>query len=195
MNSNLTEIVFILDRSGSMHGLEADTIGGYNSFLENQKKEEGETLVTTVLFDDEYELLYNGVAINSAKLTSKQYFVRGCTALLDAVGKTIIDIKRRIANKPENQRPSKVIFVITTDGMENASTEFTKAKVKELITHQQEMENWEFLFFGANIDSASTAESIGINAEDAIDFEASSVGVKCMMAEASSSVSERRRRR
>ena len=195
MNSNLTEIVFILDRSGSMHGLEADTIGGYNSFLENQKKEEGETLVTTVLFDDEYELLYNGVAINSAKLTSKQYFVRGCTALLDAVGKTIIDIKRRIANKPENQRPSKVIFVITTDGMENASTEFTKAKVKELITHQQEMENWEFLFFGANIDSASTAESIGINAEDAIDFEASSAGVKSMMAEASSSVSERRRRR
>ena len=125
MNANLTEIIFLMDRSGSMEGLESDTIGGFNAFIENQKKMEGELIVTTVLFDDKYELLWNGINPEKVRLTSKEYFVRGCTALLDAIGKTIIDVGCRLSNTQENHKPSKVIFVITTDGMENASKDFT----------------------------------------------------------------------
>lgn len=138
MNMNLTEIVFLLDRSGSMGGLESDTIGGFNTFIEKQSQLEGETFVTAVLFDDRYELLWNGVHANRAKLTDKEYFVRGCTALLDAVGKTILDVGYRLSKTSDDEKPGKVIFVITTDGLENASCEFTYEKVKELIKHQQE---------------------------------------------------------
>ncbi|WP_066319643.1 vWA domain-containing protein [Bacillus sp. FJAT-29814] len=192
MNTNLTEIIFLLDRSGSMAGLESDTIGGFNGFIEKQKQMEGDTLVTAVLFDDQYEILWNGIKAEQTKLTKRDYFVRGMTALLDAVGKTILDVGYRLAKTPEEDRPGKVIFVITTDGMENASREFTYEKVKELIKHQQEKYNWEFIFLGANIDAAEEADSLGIDVANAFSFEASEKGVEIMYNMVSEAVSERR---
>lgn len=180
MNRNLTEIIFLLDRSGSMAGLESDTIGGFNSLIEKQCGLEGETMLTAVLFDDQYEVLWNGIDAKSARLTDKEYYVRGYTALLDAVGKTILDVGCRLSKTSEEQRPKKVIFVITTDGIENASREFSYQKVKELITHQQEKYSWEFIFMGANIDAAKEADSIGIGKENAFNFEASTTGVESM---------------
>jgi hypothetical protein len=180
MKKNLTEIIFLLDRSGSMSGIERDTIGGFNAFIERQCQLEGETLITTVLFDDQYEVLWNGKDAAKTRLTEKEYYVRGTTALLDAVGKTILDVGHRLSKTPEAQRPGNVIFVITTDGMENASREFTYKKVKELIKHQQEKYNWEFIFMGANIDVAQEADSLGISIENAFDFEASEAGVEKM---------------
>jgi hypothetical protein len=191
---NLTEIIFLVDRSGSMGGLESDTIGGFNAVIEKQKQMSGATMVTTVLFDDKYELLWSGVNAEKVRLTEKEYFVRGCTALLDAVGKTILDVGCRLSNTLEVDRPDKIIFVITTDGMENASREFTYDKVRELIKHQQDKYNWEFIFLGANIDAAKEASSIGISQANAYNFEASKDGVEmmyCMVAEA---VSEKRKK-
>lgn len=192
MNSNLTEIIFLLDRSGSMAGLESDTIGGFNAFIEKQRKLEGKTLVTGVLFDDQYEIVWNGTEAEKVKLTEEEYYVRGCTALLDAVGKTILDVGYRLSKTKEDNRPGKVIFVITTDGFENASTEFTYDKVKELIKHQQEKYRWEFIFLGANIDAEREADNLGIDAENAFNFEASSRGVECMYNMVSEAVVERR---
>jgi uncharacterized protein YegL len=180
MKTNLTEIIFLLDRSGSMAGLERDTIGGFNSFIERQNKLEGDTVVTTVLFDDKYEIICDGVPAEDAMLTSDNYFVRGTTALLDAIGKTIVDVGFRLAKTKEDERPSNVIFVITTDGMENASVEFSYKKIKELIKHQQERYNWEFIFLGANIDAEIEADNIGINVTNAYNFEASTTGVETM---------------
>ncbi len=177
-----------------MGGLESDTIGGFNAFLERQSQLEGETIVTTVLFDDQYEILWNGVKANEVKLTDKEYYVRGCTALLDAVGKTILDVGHRLSTTNEEERPGRVIFVITTDGLENASREFTYEKVKGLIKHQQEKYNWEFIFLGANIDAAKEADSIGISMDNAYDFDASQSGVKEMYCLASEAVTERRRK-
>lgn len=192
MNKNLTEIIFLIDRSGSMAGLESDTIGGFNSLIEKQCRLEGETLLTTVLFDDQYEVLWNGIDANHARLTDKEYYVRGTTALLDAVGKTILDVGYRLAKTSKEQRPGKVIFVITTDGMENASREFTYAKVKEMIQHQKDKYSWEFIFIGANIDAAREADSIGISEYDAYNFEASSAGVEGMYHMVEEELSERR---
>ncbi|MEH7332333.1 vWA domain-containing protein [Neobacillus drentensis] len=192
MNKNLTEIIFLLDRSGSMSGLESDTMGGFNAFIEKQRKLAGETIVTTVLFDDQYEILWNGIDAQKARLTDKEYYVRGCTALLDAVGKTILDVGYRLSNTSEDKRPGKVIFVITTDGMENASREYTYKKVKELIQHQQEKYNWEFIFLGANIDAEKEADSLGIDMENAYSFEASEKGVEVMYDVVSKAVSEMR---
>ncbi|MGG3467626.1 vWA domain-containing protein [Neobacillus pocheonensis] len=192
MNKNLTEIIFLLDRSGSMGGLESDTIGGFNAFIERQIQLEGETIVTTVLFDDHYEILWNGIDAKNARLTDKDYYVRGCTALLDAVGKTILDVGYRLSHTNEEKRPGKVIFVITTDGLENASREFTYKKVKELIQHQQEKYNWEFIFLGANIDAEQEADSLGINMENAYSFEASEKGVEEMYNMVCKAVSEKR---
>jgi hypothetical protein len=194
MNENMTEIIFLLDRSGSMGGLESDTIGGFNGFIERQRQLEGKTMVTAVLFDDDYEILWNGIEAASARLTSKDYFVRGCTALLDAVGRTIMDVGCRLSGTREEERPGKVIFVITTDGMENASKEFTYEKVKELIKHQQEKYNWEFLFLGANIDSAKEADSIGIDRNNSYSFEATNAGVEEMYDMLSETVSKKRRK-
>ena len=193
MNANVTEIIFLLDRSGSMGGLESDTIGGFNAFIEKQKQLKGKTLVTTVLFDDQYEILWNGVEASQIKLTDHEYYVRGTTALLDAVGKTILDVGHRLSKICQEERPGKVIFVITTDGMENASCEFTYKKVKELIHHQQEKYNWEFLFLGANIDAAKEAESLGIDGKDAYRFEASQEGVEIMYSMVNEVVSEKRK--
>ncbi|HYE10921.1 MAG TPA: vWA domain-containing protein [Patescibacteria group bacterium] len=195
MNMNLTEIIFLLDRSGSMGGLENDTIGGFNAFLHNQKQLDGKTLITTVLFDNQYELLWNGIDANNVKLTSREYFVRGTTALLDAVGKTILDVGYRLANTKEEDRPGKVIFVIITDGMENSSKEFTYSKIKELIQHQQQKYNWEFVFLGANIDAVSEAENIGICEDNAYNFEATGEGVKEMYCMVCEEVSHRRYRK
>jgi hypothetical protein len=192
MNSNLTEIIFLLDRSGSMGGLEGDTIGGFNAFIENQRKLEGKTVVTGVLFDDQYEVVWNGVEAEKVKLTTEEYYVRGCTALLDAVGKTILDVGYRLSKTNEEDRPGKVIFVITTDGFENASREFTYGKVKELIQHQQEKYNWEFIFLGANIDAKKEADSLGIDIENAYNFKATETGVECMYKMVSEEVTERR---
>ncbi|MFP7299769.1 vWA domain-containing protein [Neobacillus niacini] len=192
MNKNLTEIIFLLDRSGSMGGLEGDTIGGFNAFIEKQRELEGKTLVTAVLFDDHYEIVWNGVEAYKVKLTEEKYFVRGCTALLDAVGKTILDVGYRFSKTNEENRPGKVIFVITTDGYENASKEFTYEKVKELIKHQQEKYSWEFIFLGANIDAEMEANSLGIDIENAYSFEASETGVECMYKMVSEAVTEKR---
>lgn len=195
MNKDRIEIIFLLDRSGSMSGLEGDTIGGFNAFVKGQCKMEGETLLTAVLFDDKYEVLWNGISAKNAVLTDKEYYVRGCTALLDAVGKTILDVGYRLSKAGENKKTSKVIFVITTDGMENASREFTYEKVKELINHQQEKYGWEFIFMGANIDAAKEADSIGINIENAYNFEASHTGVEKMYDTICEAVSEKRQQR
>ena len=179
MKTNRTELVFILDRSGSMSGLESDTIGGYNAMLEKQKKESGEATVTTVLFDDKYELLHDRTDLKGiAPITDREYYVRGCTALLDAIGKTI----QKIANvqkhtSPEN-RADKVLFVITTDGMENASREYTYDKIRALVERQKQEYGWEFLFLGANIDAISTARRFGIGADRAVNYHADSAGTR-----------------
>ena len=192
MKNNLTEIIFLLDRSGSMAGLERDTVGGFNAFVKKQTELEGETILTTVLFDDQYEVLWNGIDAREAKLTEDEYYVRGMTALLDAVGKTILDVGYRLGRTSEEKRPGKVIFVITTDGMENASSEFTYGKVKELIRHQQEKYSWEFIFMGANIDVAKEADSLGINMENSFNFEASEKGIENMYEMVSDSITEKR---
>lgn len=174
-----TELVFILDRSGSMSGLEKDTIGGYNSMLEKQQKETGEVVVTTVLFDHEYEIIHDRTAIAEIKpLTEKEYFVRGSTALLDAVGATINKIVAATRNTKKEHQANKVMFVIITDGMENSSHEFDYSKVKKMIDKQKEGYKWEFLFLGANIDAVETASKFGINEEMAVNYHADAEGTR-----------------
>lgn len=177
MQKGLTELVFILDRSGSMSGLESDTIGGYNALLQKQKKETGEALITTVLFDDRYELLHDRINLRGIELiTEREYFVRGSTALLDAVGKTINKIINVQKHTLEAERPEHVMFVITTDGMENASREFSYKKLSQMIEHQNNKYGWEFIFLGANIDAVATAKRFGISKDRAADYNADSEG-------------------
>ena len=192
MNKNLTEIIFLLDRSGSMGGLEKDTIGGFNAFLERQCRHKGETIVTTVLFDDEVETLWSGADARNVTLTRENYYVRGTTSLLDAIGRTILDVGNRLSRTDENSRPGNVIFVITTDGMENSSVEFTYPRVKELIRHQEEKYRWQFVFMGANIDVAKEAQSLGIQEDQAFNFEATNNGVEMMYENVCNIVSEKR---
>ena len=171
MKKNLTELVMILDRSGSMGGLESDTIGGYNSMLKKQREAEGEVLVSTVLFDDRSEVLYDRVPLEKMpQMTEKEYYVRGCTALLDAVGGAVRHIGNVHKYAREEDRPEKTIFVITTDGLENASREYSCELVKKMIERQKEKYGWEFLFLGANIDAVETANQIGISADRAANF-------------------------
>ena len=177
MKKNLTEMVFILDRSGSMQGLEGDTIGGFNAMLEKQKLEEGEAFVSTVLFDDESSVLHDRVDIQKvAPMTRRDYFVGGCTALLDAVGEAIRHIANVHKYAREEDVPENTVFVITTDGMENASRKYTYEKVKKMISLQQEKYGWEFLFLGANIDAAREAARFGIREDRAANYHADSKG-------------------
>ncbi len=177
MKKNLSEIVFILDRSGSMAGLEGDTIGGFNAMIEKQKKESGEAFVSTVLFDNVSEVIHDRVDIQRIKpMTRNEYYVRGCTALLDAVGGAIQHIGNVHKYAREEDRPEKTLFVITTDGMENASRKYSYEKLKTMIERQKKKYGWEFLFLGANIDAAKEAARFGIGADRAANYHADSEG-------------------
>ena len=177
MKKNLTEIVFILDRSGSMAGLEKDTIGGFNSMIEKQKAEPGEAIVSTVLFDNENEVIHDRVDIQKVEpMTDKEYYVRGCTALLDAVGGAIHHIGNVHKYAREEDRPEKTLFIITTDGMENASREYSYERVRKMIERQKEKYGWEFIFLGANIDAAKEAARFGIERDCAVDYHADTLG-------------------
>ena len=189
MKNNTTELVFILDRSGSMSGFERDTIGGFNSILDKQKKTDGKCYVSTVLFDDKYELLHDRLDIGEVKpMTTDDYSVRGCTALLDAVGRTI----RHIANihryaRPEDV-PEKTLFVITTDGYENASRHYSSDEVKRMVEHEKEKYSWEFLFLGADIDAVETAGRIGIDSSRAANYRKDTVGNETMFASVNAAI-------
>lgn len=177
MKKNLTELVMILDRSGSMGGLESDTIGGYNSMLRKQKDAEGEVLVSTVLFDDTSEVLYDRVSLEKLpRMTEKEYYVRGSTALLDAVGGAIHHIGNVHKYARDEDRPEKTIFVITTDGMENASRKYSYDRVKMMVERQKEKYGWEFIFLGANIDAIETAGRFGISADRAANYNSDHEG-------------------
>ncbi len=191
MKKDLVELVFILDRSGSMSGLESDTIGGFNSLLEKQKKEKGEAIITTVLFDDRYELLHDRINLKGVKaITDKEYFVRGSTALLDAMGNTISKVLNSYKNTDESERPEKVMLVITTDGLENASREYDYGKVKTLIKETKEKYSFEYIFLGANIDSEVEADRFGIDKERAVNYHSDSFGTKLNYAMMSDAISE-----
>ena len=171
MKKNLTELVFILDKSGSMSGLEKDTIGGFNSMLEQQRKVDGECVITTVLFDNRYELLHDRIDIRAVQpMTEQEYFVGGSTALLDAIGKTIHKIGTVQKNTAEDYRAEKVMFVIITDGEENASRCYSSMQIRQMIQRQKERYGWEFIFLGANIDAVETAGRFGIDADRAVDY-------------------------
>lgn len=177
MRKNLTELIFILDRSGSMNGLESDTIGGFNSMIQKQKKEDGEALISTFLFDSTIQLLHDRVNIQDIDLlTEKDYTVRGCTALFDAVGAAIHHISNIHKYARSEDVPEHTMFVITTDGMENASHHFDRKEVKMMIQRKKEKYNWEFLFLGANIDAIETANSFGINKDRAVNYHSDSEG-------------------
>ena len=188
MKNNVTELVFILDRSGSMSGFEADTIGGFNATIEKQRAQDGKVYVSTVLFDDESKVIHDRVDINEIRpMTRKEYEVGGCTALMDAIGGAI----HHIGNVHKYARPEDVpehtVFVITTDGMENASRRYSGAEIKRKIQRQTEKYGWEFIFLAANIDAVGTAESIGIRRDRAANYDQTPMGVDrsyCAMSEA-----------
>lgn len=179
MKKDLVEIVFILDRSGSMSGLEADTIGGFNNMIEKQKGIEGDAIISTVLFDNHFEVLHNRMNLKEInKMTDKEYFVRGSTALLDAIGRSITKIINVHKSISEEEKPEQVMFVITTDGMENASREYSYKKVKDLIDDQKKFYDWIFLFLGANIDAVDVGSKFGIDKVYTATFHADEAGIK-----------------
>ncbi len=179
MRKNLTEIVFILDRSGSMRGLEADTIGGFNALIEKQKRQEGEALVSTVLFDNVSQVLHDRLDVRRVEpMTEKDYSVRGCTALLDAVGGAIHHIGNVHKYARSEDVPEHTLFVITTDGMENASRRYSLERVRQMVRRQKEKYGWEFLFLGANIDAVGTAEGFGITPDRAVNYRSDSRGTQ-----------------
>ena len=177
MKKNLTEIVFILDRSGSMAGLEPDTIGGFNAMIKKQKQEPGEAFVSTVLFDHVSEVIHDRVDIQKIEpMTHKEYYVRGSTALLDAVGQAIRHIQNVHKYARQEDRPEKTLFIITTDGMENASRQYTYEQVRSMIAHEKEKHGWEFIFLGSNIDAAREAARFGIDTDRAANYHADHKG-------------------
>ena len=178
MKKNLTEVVCILDKSGSMSGLERDTVGGYNSMIEKQKKEDGEAYISTVLFSDYSKVIHDRVSVDKIEpMTEKEYYVDGCTALLDAVGDAIHHIKTVHKYVREEDRPEKTLFIITTDGQENSSKRDSYDKVKKMVEHQKEKYGWEFIFLGANIDAIAEAGRFGINQEMAVNYNCDEVGI------------------
>lgn len=196
MKKDLTELVFILDKSGSMSGLESDTIGGFNSMQKKQKEEPGKAIVTTVIFDNNYFLLHDRIDIKGIKpITKKEYFVEGNTALLDAVGKTINRIANTQQHANEEDRAGKVLFVIITDGMENASREYTYKQVKRMVEVQKSEYCWEFIFLGANIDAIETAGRFGIQSDRAVNYHADDIGTQINYDAISAAVSEMRVKR
>lgn len=181
MRKNLTEVVFILDASGSMASLISDTIGGFNAMLDKQKKQDGECVVSTVIFDNKSRVLHDRVPLeNVPQLTDNEYTVGGCTALIDAIGGAIHHIGNVHKYARVEDRPEKTIFIITTDGMENASCKYTSDKVKRMIERQKEKYGWEFLFIGANIDAVETARSFGIDESRAVNYKADKTGTKVL---------------
>lgn len=193
MKKDLTELVFILDRSGSMGGLESDTIGGYNAMLKKQKENDGEAVITTVLFDDELELLHDRISIHGIRpITEKEYFVRGTTALLDAMGKAMQKIINVQRNTIDELKAEKVLFVITTDGQENASREYGYAQIKAMIEKQKRDSNWEFIFLGANIDATEEASKFGIDEDRVAQFHNDAVGIEMNYASVSDAITELR---
>ncbi len=177
MKNNITEIVFILDRSGSMGGLESDTIGGFNSMIEKQKKQDGDCYVSTVLFNNESEVLYDRVKlVDIPKMTDRDYTVGGCTALIDAIGGAIHHIGNIHKYARAEDVPEHTMFIITTDGQENASHRYTSEQVKKMIEHQKKKYGWEFLFIGANIDAVETAAQYGIGKDRAVNYNADGEG-------------------
>lgn len=194
MNKELTEMVFILDRSGSMAGLEDDTIGGFNAMVRKQQKEEGKALLSAVLFSDRSNVIYDRVDIEKVEpMNDRKYQVGGCTALLDAVGEAIRHIRNVHKYAREEDRPAKTVFVITTDGMENASREYDHKKVSSMIREQQE-KGWEFLFLGANIDAVAAARDLGIREDMAVEYEADSEGTELNFEVVSGAIGSLRRR-
>ena len=177
IKNGITELVFILDRSGSMSGLESDTIGGFNAMIEKQKKQDGKCYVSTVLFDNVSEVLHDRVKLSEIKpMTDKEYTVRGCTALIDALGGAIHHIGNIHKYARNEDVPEHTVFVITTDGMENASRKYGSAEVKAMIERQKEKYGWEFLFIGANIDAVETAAQYGISEDRAVNYVPDSAG-------------------
>lgn len=175
--NNSTELVVILDRSGSMQRLAEDTIGGFNSLIENQRKLEGKCTVTTVLFDNKVEILYQGKNIKEVPtLTSKEYFARGSTALLDAIGITINETNSKISSMKEEEKPNKVLVAITTDGLENSSNEYSYSSIKSLIEEKKKKLGWDFIFLGANIDAIGEANKFGIERDMAMNIKATKIG-------------------
>ena len=193
MKNNISELVFILDRSGSMSGLEGDTIGGFNSLIEKQKSVEGKCFVTTVLFDNDYDRIHDRVELSEIPvMTEKDYYVRGCTALLDAIGSTIRHIARiHKYSRPEDV-PEHTTFVIMTDDMENASRHFDSNTVKKMIEHEKEKYGWEFLFLAANIDAVETAGRMGIRADRSVNYRADRRGTAVVYETVSETVLNRR---
>jgi len=193
MKKNLTEMVFILDKSGSMSGLEADTIGGFNSMIERQKRAEGEALVSTVLFSNESTVIHDRVDVQKIKpLTEQEYYAYGCTALIDAIGQAIHHIGNVHKYARKEDVPEHTIFVITTDGMENASHRYTSDEVKKMVEKKKEKYGWEFLFLGANIDAVETAKHFGIARDRSVNFHNDSVGVRLNFEEVGGAVERMR---
>ena len=189
MKNNITELVFILDRSGSMAGLESDTIGGFNAMIEKQKKQEGACLVSTVLFDDESLVLHDRIPLQRVpKMTEEDYVVRGCTALIDALGSALCHVKTVHKYAREEDVPTKTLFVITTDGLENASHRFSSDEVNAMIEEQKEKRGWEFLFIGAGIDAVETAARYGIGKDRAVDYHADGKGTEILYASVSEAI-------
>lgn len=186
--NNLTELVFILDRSGSMSGLEKDTVGGFNAMIEKQKKEEGACFVTTVLFNQGRETVHDRVKLeNVMPLTEKEYYVQGCTALIDAIGFTVRHVESIHKYARPEDVPAHTLFVITTDGLENASKRFSSDEVKRMVEQKKEA-GWEFLFIGANIDAVETAKHIGISEDRAVDYNADATGTELLFGSVSETV-------
>ena len=191
MKKNLSEIVFLLDRSGSMSGLEKDTIGGFNAMIEKQKKEEGEALISTILFDHEMKVLHDRVKVQDVKpISEKDYQVRGCTALLDAMGGAIHHIGNVHKYARNEDVPEHTIFVITTDGMENASSYYSSSKVRTMVERQKEKYGWEFLFLGANMDAIAVAKNFGIEEDKAVEYRSDDIGTRLNYAVMSEAICE-----
>lgn len=187
MKKNYTHVSALLDKSGSMESIKNDTIGGFNNFIKDQQKEDGEMTLSLSQFDSEYDIVHDFVNIHKVEpLTDKTFVPRGSTKLLDSLGRMIIDTGNKLANMSENERPEKVIFVITTDGQENASTEFKPEKIAEMVKHQEENYNWQFIYLGANQDAFTVGQSLGMQG---VNYTASAGGTRAMYAAVSSNIS------